>query len=128
MVILTDSTKRSILLLFFLLLIGVAIYFISLNKTKTLFYDLKKCTLNNDIKSLQILLDDRLKKKALNKKYIKLISKELEERKVKKISINGFNIGKKTIFSIIYFSDIFIDFSITYKNGTWVVSEINFSH
>jgi len=128
MVILIDSTKRSILLLFFLLLIGVAIYFISLNETKTLFYDLKKCTLNNDIKSLQILLDDRLKKKALNKKYIKLISKELEKRKVKKISINGFNIGKKTIFSIIYFSDIFIDFSITYKNRTWVVSEINFSH
>ena len=97
---------------------GVVIYFLSLNKTKTLFYNLKEYTLNNDIKSLEVLLDDKLKKIVLNKTSIELISKKLAERKVKKISIDGFNASKKTIFSTVYFSNDFMNFSITYKNKT----------
>jgi hypothetical protein len=128
MATLVDNVKKSIFLLLFLLLTGLVIYFFSLNKTKILFYDLREYTLNNDIKSLQILLDDRLREKVLNEINIKLISKKLKGRKVKKISIDGFNIEEKTISSIVYFSDNFIDFSITYVNGSWVISQINFSH
>ena len=128
MVIHVDNIKRSIFLLLFLLFTGVVIYFLSLNKTKILFYNLREYTLNNDIKSLEVLLDDKLKKIVLNKISIELISKKLEERETKKISIDGFNIGEKTIFSTVYFSDDFMDFSIAYKNQTWVVSQISFSH
>lgn len=128
MVTLKDNIKKGIFSLIFLLLIGVVIYFISLNKTRTLFYNLREYILKNDVKSLQILLDDRLKKRVLTEINIELISKILEKNKVKKIFINGFNIGEKTIFSIVYFSDDFMDFSITYVNGNWVISQINFSH
>ena len=123
-----NNIKRSVFLLLFLLFTGVVIYLISLKKTKILFYNLKEYTLNYDIKSLEVLLDDKVKKIVLDRRSIELISKKLAERKVKKISIDGFNIGEKIIFSTVYFSDDFMDFSIAYKNQTWVVSQISFSH